>query len=288
MYDQYTPIETVANDPVFEGHGRLLFSMDSGFQSGTTLESLSFTWYNYMDPFKTVEIANYFHDRAASGEKFFIEIYSDEEKAADPDKNETGIWFFRGEKGAPTAILSAGGAFRFVGAMQDSFPHGLEISKKGYNAFCVIYRPHPQKSMEDLARAIRVLYDQADDLQISLDGYSLWGGSAGARMAALMGSMGTEAYGEKACPRAGTVIMQYTGLSEVFGNEPPTYNCVGTADWIAKWQVMKRRIEGIRANGTPAEIEIFEDFPHGFGLAERTAARGWLDRAVDFWIRQIK
>ena len=28
-----------------------------------------------------------------------------------------------------------------MGAMQDSFPHALELSKKGYNAFALIYRP---------------------------------------------------------------------------------------------------------------------------------------------------
>ncbi len=28
--------------------------------------------------------------------------------------------------------------------MQDSFPHALELSKKGYNAFALIYRPGAQ------------------------------------------------------------------------------------------------------------------------------------------------
>ena len=42
--------------------------------------------------------------------------------------------------------------------------------------------------------------------------------------------------------------MQYTGLSEVFGNEPPTYNCVGTSDGIANYRTMQRRIERIKAN----------------------------------------
>ena len=71
-----------------------------------------------------------------------------------------------------------------------------------------------------------------------MDGYSLWDGSAGARMAAWLGSYGTAAFGEKEYPRPGAVIMQYTGLSEVYGNEPPTYNCVGTADGIANYRIM--------------------------------------------------
>ena len=83
------------------------------------------------------------------------------------------------------------------------------------------------------------------------------------------------------------MIMQYTGLSEVFGNEPPTYNCVGTNDGIADWRAMQRRIEKIRAKGTNAEIEIFEGLQHGFGLGEGTVAEGWIDNAINFWKKQF-
>ena len=38
---------------------------------------------------------------------------------------------------AKFAICNAGGGFAYVGAMHDSFPHALEISKKRYNAFAV-------------------------------------------------------------------------------------------------------------------------------------------------------
>lgn len=102
-------------------------------------------------------------------------------------------------------------------------------------------------------------------------------------MAAWLGSYGTETFGEKRYPRPAAVIMQYTGLSEVTGNEPPTYNCVGTNDGIAPYRVMQRRIEAIKANGTDAMIEIFPGLSHGFGLGEGTIAEGWLDNAVRFW-----
>lgn len=77
--------------------------------------------------------------------------------------------------------------------------------------------------------------------------------------------------------------MQYTGLSEVTGNEPPTYACVGTNDGIASYSVMQRRINAIKANGTDAQIEIFRGLSHGFGLGEGTIAEGWLNNAVTFW-----
>lgn len=116
-----------------------------------------------------------------------------------------------------------------------------------------------------------------------MDGYSLWGGSAGARMAAWLGSYGTEPFGEAAYPRPAMCVVNYTGLSEVTGHEPPTFSAVGTSDGIASWRTMQRRIEAIRANGTPAQIEVFQGLPHGFGVGTGTVAEGWLDDAVAFW-----
>ena len=280
-----TTIEDVISDPVFGDYGRLIFPADKGYFSGNTLGTLSLTWYGNLNPNRTVEIANYMKVHAENGDTVFYAIYSKEEKAADPAKEDTGLFFFRGDEGAKTAIVNAGGGFAYVGAMQDSFPHAIELSKKGYNAFALIYRPGAQTASEDLARAIAFLHENADELGIEMEDYSLWGGSAGARMAAWLGSYGTENYGEEAYPRPAAVIMQYTGLSEVTGKEPPTYVCVGTNDGIASYKTMQSRIDRIKANGTDAEIEIFKGLSHGFGLGEGTIAEGWIDRAVDFWER---
>jgi acetyl esterase/lipase len=226
--------------------------------------------------------------KAVSGVRIFYDIYTDNEKAAEPDKRNTGLFFFRGNPGKQFAIVNAGGAFSFVGAMHDSFPHALELSKKGYNAFALIYRVGADTACEDLARAIAFIHRHADELEVDTADYSLWGGSAGARMAAWLGSYGTKAFGEAEYPRPGAVIMQYTGLSEVNGNEPPTYACVGTADSIASFLTMERRINRIKANGTDTEIEIFDGLPHGFGLGEGTIAQGWLIHAIRFWEKHMK
>lgn len=282
-YNKSTRIKDVINDPAFGDYSRLIFPVNKGYYSGSTLGDLQLTWYSDIKPDKTVEIANYFKSHAEAGDKIFYDIYSDEEKTTDPDKKNTGFFFFRGKPGAKTAIVNAGGGFVYVGAMQDSFPVSLELAKKGYNVAALIYRPGAQTACEDLARTIAFLYDHADEMNIDMSDYSLWGGSAGARMAAWLGSLGTESFGEKKYPRPAAVIMQYTGLSEVYGNEPPTYNCVGTNDGIAPWQTMEARIKAIKKNGTDAEIEVFKGLSHGFGLGEGTVAEGWVDHAATFW-----
>ena len=91
-----------------------------------------------MKPEKTVEIINTLMERAAAGETVFYDIYTDEEKQADPDKADTGLFFFKGNPGTKFAVVNAGGGFVYVGAMHDSFPVALEMSKKGYNAFALI------------------------------------------------------------------------------------------------------------------------------------------------------
>ena len=287
-WNENTGIDEVISYPAFGNWGRLIFPVDAGYYGGTTLSGLRLTWYSNIQSAKTVEIVNYMKQKADAGEQIFYRIYSDEEIAADPWKADTGLFFFRGNLGEKFAICNAGGGFTYVGAMHDSFPHALELSKKGYNALALIYRPGAQTACEDLARAIAFIFEHAEELQVDVNDYSLWGGSAGARMAAWLGSYGTAAFGEKDYPRPAAVIMQYTGLSEVFGNEPPTYNCVGTNDGIASYRTMERRIAAIRSNGTDAMIEVFSGLSHGFGLGTGTVAEEWLDNAVKFWEEQMR
>lgn len=129
-YTRKTKISDVMEDPVFGDFGRLIFPANTSYYSGETLEELQLTWYNDIDPDKTVEIVNIMYAQAAASQQIFYDIYSAEEKAADPAKENTGLFFFKGEPGAKFAVCCAGGGFAYVGAMQDSFPHALELSKK--------------------------------------------------------------------------------------------------------------------------------------------------------------
>ena len=288
MVTASTRVVDVINDPVLGDAARLLLPAEGWYWSGDTLGSLSYTWYMRLDARTTVDVVNRLRADAAAGERIFYDIYTEEERRADPAKRDTGLYFFRGDPGAHVAIVSAGGGFAYVGAMQDSFPHCLALSKKGYNAFALVYRSGARTACEDLAHAIAFIYQHEAELGVTMDGYSLWGGSAGARMAAWLGSYGTEGFGERAYPRPVAVVMQYTGLSEIYGNEPPTYNCVGTNDGIASYRTMENRIAAIQANGTDAMIEVFPGLSHGFGLGTGTVAEGWIDNAVVFWEKQMK
>lgn len=287
-FDKNTHITDVISNSSFGDYGRLIFPADTGYYSGDTLEELRLTWYNNISPDKTVEIVNYLKSHADAGETVFYDIYTEEEKAADPDKEDTGLFFFKGNPGEKFAVCNAGGGFAYVGAMQDSFPHALELSKKGYNAFALIYRPGSQTACEDLARAISFIFEHAEELEVDTDCYSLWGGSAGARMAAWLGSYGPAAFGGDDLPQPGAVIMQYTGHSDYTENDPPTFACVGENDGIASWRTMQQRLEVLDSLGIDTEFHKYPGLAHGFGIGIGTAAEGWVDDAVAFWENQME
>lgn len=162
LFTTDTAISDVTSDPVFGDYGRLIFPVDDWYYSGDTLGDLRLTYYSNIDPNETVEIVNYMKGHAALGDTIFYDIYTEEEKVADPEKEDTGLFFFKGNPGERFAVLSAGGAF------------------------ALIYRPGAQTACEDLARAIQFIFEHTEELEVNTDGYSLWGGSAGARMAAWM------------------------------------------------------------------------------------------------------
>ena len=284
-YNRQSRIADVMNDPDFGDWGRLILPANNSYWSGTTLEDLDLTWYNGIDPDKTVEIVNYIK---AHHDEVFIDIYTETEKLADPEKRNTGLFFFRGTPGAPFAICNAGGGHVYVGAMHDSFPHALEISKQGLNAFALIYRPDWGPSDEDLARALTYIYDHADELGVARDGYSLWGGSAGARMAADMSRLShmRSSTGRTDIPQAAACIMQYTGYTTVAADDAPTYACCGTSDGIASWRTMQNRLESLASYGIPTEFHAYNGLPHGFGLGTGTVAEGWINDAIRFWQTQ--
>lgn len=285
QYTADTRISDVINDPVFGDFGRLIFPVNSGYYSGDTLENLRLTWYNNINVAHTVEICNYLKNQTIAGNRVFYDIYTDEEKAADPRKENTGLFFFRGEKNAKFAVTCAGGGFAYVGAMHDSFPHALELSKRGYNTFAIIYRPGAQTAYEDLARAISFIFANAETLGVDTNGYSVWGGSAGGRMAATISSYGVEEFGgATGIPKPSVAVIQYTGHTDYNpAGEPATFVTVGENDGIANYRAMKARIDALAAMGVPTEYHSYKGLGHGFGLGVGTIAEGWIDQAVAFW-----
>ncbi|ABL71321.1 conserved hypothetical protein [Paracoccus denitrificans PD1222] len=246
-------------------------------------------YHSAVDTGTVVAALNRMIDDAGAGQTVFYDIYSEAERRADPAKAATGLFFYRGRPGAPFAVIAPGGGFSYVGSVHEGFPYAEAISDLGLNAFVLTYRAGQggQVATEDLAAAITWIFRNAEELGVGTDGYSLWGSSAGARMAAYIGSHGPAAFGGANLPKPAAVVMAYTSHSDLAETEPPTFVVVGERDGIAPPGNMERRIAALRRIGTPVEYHLFPNVGHGFGAGTGTSAEGWIAEAVRFWRQQL-
>lgn len=269
-------IRDVLDHPAFEGFSRYILPLEWGYDEDMPLGRVAglLPYHNYVNADSVVSCINSMIDSVAAGRRIYYPL----------GRADAGLFFFRGRPGAPFAVVCPGGGFSYVGSVHEGFPHALALSRMGYNAFVIQYRTGSAlAACEDLAAGIEYIFSHRDELQVGTGGYSVWGSSAGARMAAYIGSYGTATFGADSLPRPSTVVMAYTGHSEYTRHDPPTYSVAGTADGIADYRVMRRRTEALQAAGIPAEIRVFSGLRHGFGLGTGTAAEGWIDDAARFW-----
>jgi hypothetical protein len=59
-----------------------------------------------VDPDIVVGAVNHMIDEINDGKTIFYDFYTDEQKHQDPNKGNTGLFFFRGHPGAPFAIVN--------------------------------------------------------------------------------------------------------------------------------------------------------------------------------------
>jgi acetyl esterase/lipase len=274
--------------PAFAGFSRLLLPWDDrAYDDRMRLQNVGslLPYHSHVDPATVTGGLNRIIEDVNNGRTVFYDFYTDEEKKQEPTKSNTGLFFFRGRPGTPFAVISPGGGFSYVGSVHEGFPYAVAISNRGYNAFVLKYRVGSGGALatRDLAAAISYIVRNAATLGVATGGYSLWGSSAGARMAAAIGSHGAANFGGDALPKPSAVVMAYTGHSDHSADEPPTFVVVGERDGIAPPSAMERRIAALQKAGTEVEFHRYRGLGHGFGPGVGTIAEGWLERAIKFW-----
>jgi acetyl esterase/lipase len=281
-------IRDLLSHDAFAGFGHLILPWDDRAYDGSMrLGNISalLPYHSHVNPGDVVTALNRMIDDASKGKTVFYNFYNGAQRQQQPAREKTGLFFFRGKPGAPFAVISPGGGFAYVGSVHEGFPYAAAISKQGYNAFVLRYRAGQGEAIatQDLAAAISYIFKHADMLGISTDDYSVWGSSAGARIAAAIGSHGVAPFGGDGLPKPAAVVMAYTGHADVSSHEPPTFVVVGEQDSIAPPSAMERRIAALRHAGTVVEYHKYKDLGHGFGLGTGTSAEGWIDDAIRFW-----
>jgi acetyl esterase/lipase len=286
-------IGTMLKHSAFAGFGRLLLPWDGrAYDTNMPLGEIGalLPYHTHVDATLVVAALNRLIDDIGAQRIVFYDFYNLADKAADPSRNDTGVFFYRGNPGAPFAVIAPGGGFAYVGSVHEGFPYAVEINKRGFNAFVLKYRAGRggRVATEDLAAVLEFIFLNANRLGVTAHGYSLWGSSAGARMAALIGSHGTTAFAATSLPRPAVVVLLYTGHADLGASEPPTFVAVGENDRVARPAVMRRRVAALRRAGTDVEYHEYPSVGHGFGLGVGTTAEGWIEDAIRFWAKHIK
>jgi acetyl esterase/lipase len=284
-------VRDIVNHPAFAGFGERMLSRDNStadYDTRLSNDSSRLPYPRTAAPV-VVNALNHLIDEVNSGKTIFYEIFTPRQKRQDRAKENTGLFFLRGKPGAPFAVVCPGGAWAIVNSLHGGFPVALEINKRGYNVFVIRYRiGGEQIACEDLAAALAFIFDNAPALEVDTQNYSLWGESAGARMAARLSSYGTTRYGATSCPKPVTAVIAYTAHSDFTADDPATFTVAGGRDGIAPPQTMERRVDAMRDAGIPVEFQVFSDAPHGFATGAGTSAEGWIDNAVGFWENQFE
>lgn len=285
LLTQANTLADMVKHPAFAAFGTHLLPRPRDVQSDLPLRDVGrlMPWHSHVQPSVVTAALNRMIDDAMAGKTVFYSFYEEREK-----KRQTGLFYFRGKPGAPFALIFPGGGFAYVGSLHEGFPLAEVLSRKGYNAFVLQYRTGgAEAAYADMAAALSWIFCHAQELELSPQGYSVWGGSAGARMAADLGSFGAAAFGGASLPRPAVVVMGYTGHTRYTKDDPPTFAVVSEDDPIASPRVMERRIAALNAAGVDTEFHRYRNAGHGFGVGAGTDAEGWMDLAVRFWEKHL-
>ena len=135
-------VKDVVEHEAFAGFGQFILPVERRYDDDLPLRNVAsmLPYHNYVTDELAVETINTMIDYVHDGNRLFYDIYSDVQKRADSRKNNTGLFFFRGEPGKPFAIVCPGGGWSYVGAIHEGFPLAIALSRMGYNAFSIQYR----------------------------------------------------------------------------------------------------------------------------------------------------
>ena len=216
----------------------------------------------------------------------------------------------------PVAIVCPGGGYKMICDFREGKPIAEYLNSKGINAFVLRYRfrkqahyPNPQ---DDLARAVKELVDHKDEWKLDMDKLSIWGLSAGGHLAATYGFE----YSKYNLPKPHTLVLIYPVITlgerthkgtkkyliganasqeeiinrsifpHVDANYPRTFIWCGDKDKSVPPINSNMMVQALQRYNVEHVYKMYTGVGHGVGLATGTSAEGWIDSAIEFWLKK--
>jgi len=229
--------------------------------------------------------------RMYNGEQIFSNIHHPSITVCLPPK----------EKATGTAIVVApGGGHRELWMTHEGFNIAKWFNEKGISVFILKYRLArdsnssyrvEKESLADIKRALRLVRYRAGEWGVDTARIGVMGFSAGGQLAALAamrfddGDPQAADAVDRQSSRPAFQVLVYPGnspLFEVVENAPPILLIAGSNDPIAKG--ITRVFEKYSNAGIPAELHIYANTGHGFGIRETNtgSVSRWPDRVCDW------
>jgi endo-1,4-beta-xylanase len=202
-------------------------------------------------------------------------------------------------------VVAPGGGHMFLTMDREGYDVGQWLADHGIAAFVLKYRLARDKAgnspykvethaLADAQRSIRLVRSRAGEWGVNPSRIGFMGFSAGGELAVLLsthadaGNAGADDPVEHQSSRPDFTVLGYPGISPdkvaITAGMPPVFMFSAYDD--ARTSITNASLFlKYRAAGVPAEIHIYSEGGHGFGVRQRPmAASSWPDRLVD-WMR---
>lgn len=233
------------------------------------------------------------------------------------DKYELTPYLIDSSQPRPFALILPGGGYGVIMSSVEGEPYAKKINEQGYSAFVLRYgikkRAHYPIPLDDVAKALRFIQNNAEKFNIIKDNYALWGSSAGGHLAAMFATkkLGYEHYmlDKPAC-----LILCYPVISAMMATHIPSIDMIIGLNWTPQkkemvsvecnmdkdfpptfiWNTLEDNVvppvnsvilaEKCKLLDIPCEYHQFPHGHHGKGLKENSE---WFAMAMQFWQRYM-
>lgn len=234
--------------------------------------------------------------------------------------NDVALFSFCIGKNRPFVLILPGGGYGDVCSFSEGFPLAIHLNDLGYNAFVGQYSvgqnahyPNPQN---DVAKMIKFIIDNADKNNIDANEYAVCGFSAGGHLAASWGTK-TVGYAKYSLPKPSALFLSYPVITmgkythvgshknllgkdcknmelqklysielQVDKDYPATFIWQCKNDKVVPFRNSLLLREALNRNRIANRFMPVEGTAHGWGIATKTPAEGWIEKALAFWEEQ--
>jgi acetyl esterase/lipase len=243
---------------------------------------------------------------------------------ADEDKPSLTPYLAKSPNGT-AVIVCPGGSYMHLAMDHEGVQVAKWLNSLGISAFVLQYRLGPKyhhpAMIDDAHRAIRTVRSHAAALHIEPDRIGIWGFSAGGHLASTAathfdsGNSSAPDPIDRAGSRPDFAILAYPVISlgefahalsrknllgedpdpklveslsndlQVTAQTPPTFLFHTTTDTTVPVENSVRFYLALRKAGVPAELHIFQNGPHGVGLAPTDATLSAWSSLLANWLR---